>query len=872
MKFLDFVFNSPRRMRRIQGWMVVLFLCFLSQAATAATFFVEMRNIQFQPANIVINQGDTVTWTNRDSQAHDTVSGTNLVPSGFWASPLLPRAGTFSFTFNIPPGSYGYYCTPHVQLFGMRGTVTVNATPTVGITSPNNGATVPAGLPFAVTASASDADGNVTRVDFFADGNLIGSSSGPTFSVNATLPAGPHTLTAVAVDNRNGTGTSAAINVVAADAPAILSGPQSTNVLEGGSVEFTVIATGDPPLTYQWQFNGADILGATNTALLISNVTTNDQGDYTVIVRNLSASVTSAPATLAVTGDQFPTVTLLQPTNANAIPPNFNAFPIGGQFELLATAEDPDGFITRVEFLVTNSFAGTNFTLVLSNAPYVAVVGNLVEGTYQIVARAVDDKEAFRISSLVTVVVPSLPGITITAPVQGQHFPLGQAIGIQHQTFDNTFEQRIEDFANGQLIPTNASFIPSVPGPYTLTAIVTDRAGQRATSAPVTIRVFAPDSVKPTVTITNSPPNFARLTNAEVVIAGIATDNIGVEGVEIVVDGVSVTNVTGSNVWSARVPLRAGQNTIRVRSFDFALNFSAEVSRVYTRMVSVPLTVQTNGQGKVVPNLNNKPLEIGKVYSMTAYPAAGSIFVSWGGAPFQGTRLNFTMQSNLVLTANFMTNPFPRVQGTYSGLLSEMHEMTPQSSGAISLQVGTLGAFSGRLNVGGAAFALNGKFSPMGEWHTALLRAGRPPLAVKLQLDMTNGTDTVVGSVTDGMWMSEILANRNVFNAVTNRAPAAGSRTFGLFLFGNPTNQVARVTSNIAAGGAVTAAVTLNSGRRFSISATLAKDGDFPFYIPIATNEVMIGWLNFSPPPVTVTGEISWMRSGTGAFSVMLEP
>ena len=66
-------------------------------------------------------------------------------------------------------------------------------------------------------------------------------------------------------------------------------------------------AGGTPPLSYQWNFNGTNILGATNTALTLTNLQTSQAGNYTVTVNNAYGS-TNAIATLSVipTGtDQF---------------------------------------------------------------------------------------------------------------------------------------------------------------------------------------------------------------------------------------------------------------------------------------------------------------------------------------------------------------------------------------------------------------------------------------------------------------------------------------------------------------------------------------------------------------------------------------
>ena len=95
--------------------------------------------------------------------------------------------------------------------------------PTVSLTSPANGSTFTAPATTTVSATASDADGTVTKVDFYANGVLIGTDTASPYSVNwANVGAGSYNLTAVATDNRMFTTTSVAVSVtvtVAASAP-----------------------------------------------------------------------------------------------------------------------------------------------------------------------------------------------------------------------------------------------------------------------------------------------------------------------------------------------------------------------------------------------------------------------------------------------------------------------------------------------------------------------------------------------------------------------------------------------------------------------------------------------------------------------------
>jgi plastocyanin len=69
------------------------------------------------PAEVKV--GESVTWTNDDSQIHTATSGTvggEDSGSVFDSGILSPKA-TFDFTFDTA-GEYDYYCTLHPQMFG----------------------------------------------------------------------------------------------------------------------------------------------------------------------------------------------------------------------------------------------------------------------------------------------------------------------------------------------------------------------------------------------------------------------------------------------------------------------------------------------------------------------------------------------------------------------------------------------------------------------------------------------------------------------------------------------------------------------------------------------------------------------------------
>src|ERR671925_1428434 len=81
----------------------------------------------YQPNPAQVSVGDTVTWTNDDTQPHTVTSGQNGQPDGKFDSspnfnPLMAPGQTFEHTFT-EAGQYPYYCALHPN---MVGTVSVS--------------------------------------------------------------------------------------------------------------------------------------------------------------------------------------------------------------------------------------------------------------------------------------------------------------------------------------------------------------------------------------------------------------------------------------------------------------------------------------------------------------------------------------------------------------------------------------------------------------------------------------------------------------------------------------------------------------------------------------------------------------------------
>jgi uncharacterized repeat protein (TIGR02543 family) len=93
-------------------------------------------------------------------------------------------------------------------------------------------------------------------------------------------------------------------SVATAAPPQILSQPQPQVVGPGELASFFVVVADARALTYQWHFNNANIIDATNETLLLTNVSAANEGPYSVVLVNPSGSVTSAPAMLMIDSDE----------------------------------------------------------------------------------------------------------------------------------------------------------------------------------------------------------------------------------------------------------------------------------------------------------------------------------------------------------------------------------------------------------------------------------------------------------------------------------------------------------------------------------------------------------------------------------------
>ena len=219
---------------------------------------------------------------------------------GSYPTPALTSAKTYTLTVTSPQGTV------------VSTTCVVTPTPvTITPIVPANQTTAPGQLTFSATASGGLTNG------------LTWTASTGTFSGNVwTSPTAPgtYTITATSVDEPSVFVTTTST----ISGPTITTQPVSQHVCTGSNIVLSVTAS--YAATYQWNFNGTPIPGATSSTYTISTAAAGNAGNYTVTVTNGAASVTSAVATIAV-GSQITS----NPASVTILPTQTASFSVVAQ-------------------------------------------------------------------------------------------------------------------------------------------------------------------------------------------------------------------------------------------------------------------------------------------------------------------------------------------------------------------------------------------------------------------------------------------------------------------------------------------------------------------------------------------------------------
>lgn len=390
------------------------------------------------------------------------------------------------------------------------------------------------------------------------------------------------------------------------------------------------------------------------------------------------------------------------------------------------------------------------------------------------------------------------------------------------------------------------------------------------TSAGVGLTVL-PDKTRPVVAFLSPRPN-ARVTNATAVVRIRANDNVAVREVFCQREGEPWSlAMPGEEGWEVPVTWTAGTNRLRAYAVDGSGHVSVTQSMSLVFVVPWPLDLAVVGQGRLVPDRRGTLLEVGRGYAMTAVPGPGYVFSNWvGGVTSSEARISFLMQSNLVLQANFVPDPFRALRGSYQGLFYDTQAPAHENAGRLALTVTERGTFSGRLTQGRVGSAFSGRFDLNLAASNVVTRPGRESWQV--QLGLVAGTDRVEGTVAAGGWTSACLGFRSLFHAVTNPAThMAGRYTAALGSGGGEEDAggvsgVGTLYVN-AAGGAQWSGV-MADGTPVGQGAAVALQGGWPLYVSLYGGQGSVfGWMALTPEgssgsDVEALDSLRWTKPG----------
>ena len=665
----------------------------------------------------------------------------------------------------------------------------------------------------------------------------------------------------VLISNVVGSALSSNAALVLNGHPVITNQPASTNVAAGIAATFIVGATGTAPLRYQWQLLGTNLPGATTNTYTVLKAGTTNAGPYTVMVSNQAGIAIGGPATLGINSKP---VIVTQPVNTAA--------PLGSNvtFTVGVTGTDPLKYQWKLNATNLAGATQSSLSFVLSSAaqagPYTVTITNGL-GTVT--------------SAKATLTIATPPVITKALLA---HTNLVGTANTFSTTANGTAPLVYRWQLNGTTIPgasttvlALSNIVVATGGTYSVS--VSNAAGVASSSALLTVAL---DITAPTVTIT-SPTAAQNLVSNLLTAVGTATDTAQVTNVTYSLNGSVWQKPVTTNAWknwsvvldSQLIP---GTNTLAVQAQDFSGNVSLPLTRSFFFSVPSVLTVRTNGLGTLSTNLDHQTLLVGQTYSITALPAQGQVFTNWqvGAVLSANPVLTFTMQSNLVLTANFVPSPYgARVVGTYNGLFFETNVVAFPSAGLLSLTVDTNGGFAGKAYIAGAALTIaGGLFDTSGHGQLVVSRATQHQtnLLLDLHLDLSGASQTITGLVSsvDGAWSAPYWGGRAIYGP-TNTTPLAGNYIFAIPGSGNTAlgpvgNGYGAVT--LATNGVPTLLGNLGDATKQAqalITVSITPQGFWPLYQPLYSGGgALIGWLAFSNTPgvlTNLTGTVMWIKT-----------
>ncbi|WP_296700207.1 Ig-like domain-containing protein [Algoriphagus sp.] len=408
-----------------------------------------------------------------------------------------------------------------------EGAAQENLPPTVSLSQPTQNQVFNIGSPVLITANASDPEGQIQRVEFYVNDNLVGSSTQAPFQFSwNNAPVGNFRIKAKVIDQGSLSAESAVINVSVVDPnsnnqPPVTSivTPTQNQIFDEGNAVLIQAYVADPEnqIAKVEFFNGNILIGSVTGPPYQINWTNAPAGNHSLKTRvtdqgGLSAESGVVNITVNSSGpaNQPPVTSIVTPTQNQS-------FDEGDPVLIQAYVADPENKIAKVEFFNGNTLIGT-----VTGSPYQINWNNAPAGNHSLKTRVTDQGGLSAESGVVNITVNSTgpanqpPVTSIVTPTQNQSFDEGKAILIQAYVADPENQIARVEFFNGNTLigtvtraPFEINWTNAPVGNHSLKTRVTDQGGLLAESGVVNITVnsSAPANQPPVTSIVTPTQN-----------------------------------------------------------------------------------------------------------------------------------------------------------------------------------------------------------------------------------------------------------------------------------------------------------------------------------------------------------------------------
>jgi RHS repeat-associated protein len=523
--------------------------------------------------------------------------------------------------------------------------VTVNAVNpglTVNLTSPASGSSYTAPATITLNAAANNLNGTISKIDFYNGASSLCSVVLSTPSSNATatctwsgVAVGIYSIT-VKVTDSLGAVTTTGVTTITVQSTNVAPTVSLTSPISGASFSapatITLNATAadnNGTVTKVDFYNGTTLLGTDTTSPYSFTWANVAAGSYSITAKatdNAGSVTTTSAATITVTAVNVPPTVSLANTLNGAV------FTAPAAITLNATASDSDGTISKVDF-----YEGTNLLGSDTTSPFSFVWSNAPAGSYNITAKATDNRGAVSTSSVSNInVLPANPGLLINfiSPEDGERYTAPATIPLRIATSNsNGVISKVEFYSGTSLLCSidmgsqysvswaTCTLSGRPVGSYNMSAKTYDELGV-STSTPVINVIVQSTNVPPKIILTSPLSIDAFVAPANITLNADASDN---NGTVTKVDFYNGTTLLGT---STTAPYSFDWNNVAIGSYNITAKATDNAGATTTTAVTGISVLPVN----ILPTVSLTNPAPG-----TVFPTNGTINLNAAAADSDGT-------------------------------------------------------------------------------------------------------------------------------------------------------------------------------------------------------------------------------------------